>query len=101
MSQGKFLNLAKKQYLQHLAPKRLHVPWLTVTKLYTREQQVLWDEINADSIKYLAIGTRVLPAMKMAPKDISSAGWLYALIEITATLGVDCGWIHPEIVGWP
>ena len=95
----KFLHLAKKQHLQHLAQKRLHVAWLTVTKLYTREQQIRWDEINADSIKYLAIGTRVLPFM--SPEGIDSAGWLFVLIETTTTLGVDCGWIHPEIVGLP
>ena len=59
--------------------------------------QVLNDEINVDTIEYVAIGTRVLPAMDMAPNGISSAGWLYAMIETTS--GVAYGWIHPQIVG--
>jgi len=72
--------------------------WLTVTFLYTKEQQLLYDEAYADTIEYLTIGMRVRPAMDRAPHDISSCGWLFAMIDHPAYPRA-CGWIHPGIVG--
>jgi hypothetical protein len=77
----------------------LCLPWLKVTKLYTKEQQIHYDEAYAGTIEYLAIGTCVRPAMSRAPHDISSSGWLYAMIEIPASSRLAFGWIHPGVVG--
>ena len=94
-----FLNFARKHHARCLAwiSAMLNLPWQRVTRSYTRHMQVLNDEINVDTITYVAIGARVLQAMGMAPNGINSAGWLYAMIETTS--GVDYGWIHPQIVG--
>jgi hypothetical protein len=108
-SLGKFLSMKawtrlRKTCASHvdgfLTFTKLCLPWLTVTMLYTKEQQVHYDEAYADTIEYLASGTRVRPAMDMAaPHGISSSGWLYAMIEIPATPSSAFGWIHPGIVG--